>query len=148
MYKTIPQMFADVVNRYPAYAVQMSKDSSGVFKSVSYSELYSEVNSLAASLSKRGVKRGDLVGLISDNRSEWLASDLAILTLGAADVPRGRDAMPYEISFILSASEGILFVEYAVQLARLLKLYRQASAAKTLHCHGQERSFLAEKRNI
>jgi len=87
MYKTIPQTFAQIVSKYPAYAVQMSKDKNGIFTSVSYSELSSEVNSLAASLAKRGVKRGDLIGLISDNRSEWLASDLAILTLGAADVP-------------------------------------------------------------
>lgn len=133
MYRTIPQMFADIVNRYPAYAVQMSKDATGVFKSVSYSELYSEVNSLAASLSKRGVRRGDLVGLISDNRSEWLASDLAILTLGAADVPRGRDAMPYEISFILSVTEATFcFVENAVQLRKILNLIDKLPQLKTL----------------
>jgi len=126
-------MFADIVNRYPAYAVQMSKDATGVFKSVSYSELYSEVNSLAASLSKRGVRRGDLVGLISDNRSEWLASDLAILTLGAADVPRGRDAMPYEISFILSVTEATFcFVENAVQLRKILNLIDKLPQLKTL----------------
>lgn len=80
MYKTIPQIFAEVVTQYPAYTVQMSKDKNGVFQSISYSDLYSEVNSLAASLMKHGVKRGDLVGLISDNRREWLASDLAILS--------------------------------------------------------------------
>ncbi len=133
MYRTIPQMFADIVNRYPAYAVQMSKDATGIFKSVSYSELSSEVNSLAASLSKRGVRRGDLVGLISDNRSEWLASDLAILTLGAADVPRGRDAMPYEISFILSVTEATFcFVENAVQLRKILNLIDKLPQLKTL----------------
>ena len=133
MYRTIPQMFADIVNRYPAYAVQMSKDATGIFKSVSYSELSSEVNSLAASLSKRGVRRGDLVGLISDNRSEWLASDLAILTLGAADVPRGRDAMPYEISFILSVTEATFsFVENAVQLRMILNLIDKLPRLKTL----------------
>lgn len=123
MYQTIPQTFAQTVSQYPAYAVQMSKDKNGVFGSVSYLELSSEVNSLAASLSKLGVKRGDLIGLISDNRSEWLASDLAILTLGAADVPRGRDAMPYEISFILGITEArFCFVENAVQLRKIVNL--------------------------
>ena len=146
MYKTIPQMFADIVNRYPAYAVQMSKDANGVFKSVSYSELYSEVNSLAASLWKRGVKRGDLVGLISDNRSEWLASDLAILTLGAADVPRGRDAMPYEISFILSATKATFcFVENAVQLRKILNLLDKLPQLKTLIV--MDREFTSSQRD-
>lgn len=97
MYKTIPQIFEQTVKNYPGFSVQMSKDQQGVFQSVNYSQLFSDVNALAASLSERGIQRGDLVGLISDNRSEWLLSDLAVLTLGAADVPRGRDAMPYEM---------------------------------------------------
>ncbi len=139
MYKTIPQTFAHIVNQYPAYAVQMSKDKHGVFTSVSYSELSSEVNSLAASLAKRGVKRGDLIGLISDNRSEWLASDLAILTLGAADVPRGRDAMPYEISFILSVTESrFCFVENAVQLRKIVNLLDKLPDLKHLIVMDQE----------
>ena len=139
MYKTIPQTFAHIVNQYPAYAVQMSKDKHGVFTSVSYSELSSEVNSLAASLANRGVKRGDLIGLISDNRSEWLASDLAILTLGAADVPRGRDAMPYEISFILSVTEArFCFVENAVQLRKIVNLLDKLPDLKHLIVMDQE----------
>ena len=133
MYNTIPQIFAKVVKQYPAYTVQMSKDAQGVFQSISYSELLSEVNSLSAALSQRGVKRGDLVGLISDNRSEWLASDLAILTLGAADVPRGRDAMPYEVSFILSVTEAsFCFVENAVQLRKILNLLDKLPKLKHL----------------
>lgn len=139
MYKTIPQTFAQIVSKYPAYAVQMSKDKNGIFTSVSYSELSSEVNSLAASLAKRGVKRGDLIGLISDNRSEWLASDLAILTLGAADVPRGRDAMPYEISFILNITEArFCFVENAVQLRKIVNLLDKLPALKHLIVMDQE----------
>ena len=131
MYKTMPQIFSNITKTYPAYAVQMSKDKSGVFQSVSYSQLYSDINALAASLASRGMKRGDNVGLISDNRSEWLLSDLAILTLGAADVPRGRDAMPYEISFILGITEAsFCFVENAVQLRKVINLKEKLPALK------------------
>lgn len=133
MYKTIPQIFSQVVKAYPAYSVQMSKDKSGVFQSTSYSQLYAEVNALAASLAKLGLKRSDRVGLVSDNRSEWLLSDLAILTLGASDVPRGRDAMPYEISFILGITEAeFCFVENAVQLRKVLNLKEKLPKLKYL----------------
>ncbi len=133
MYKTIPQIFSNIVKAYPGYSVQMSKDKSGVFQSVSYSQLYSDINALAASLSHRGMRRGENVGLISDNRCEWLLSDLAILTLGASDVPRGRDAMPYEISFILGITEAAFcFVENAVQLGKVLKLKDKLPALKHL----------------
>ena len=33
MYKTLPQIFSDIVKGYPGYTVQMSKDKSGVFQS-------------------------------------------------------------------------------------------------------------------
>ncbi|MBI9096403.1 MAG: long-chain fatty acid--CoA ligase [Sphaerochaeta sp.] len=143
MYKTIPQIFANIVKTYPGYSVQMSKDKGGVFQSVSYSQLFGDVNALAASLSHRGMKRGDNVGLISDNRSEWLLSDLAILTLGAADVPRGRDAMPYEISFILGITEAdFCFVENAVQLRKVLNLKDKLPALK--HFVVMDREFTSE----
>ncbi len=146
MYKTIPQIFAEVVREYPAYAVQMSKDEQGIFRTLSYLELFSEVNSLSASLAKRGIKRGDLVGLISDNRREWLASDLAILTLGAADVPRGRDAMPYEVQFILSATEAsFCFVENAVQLRKIVNLLDSLPNLK--HLIVMDRDFTGEMRD-
>lgn len=60
MYKTLPQIFSDIVKGYPGYTVQMSKDKSGVFQSVPYSQLYSDINALAASLSHRGLKRGKM----------------------------------------------------------------------------------------
>ena len=133
MYQTIPQIFSKIAHSYPAYAVQMYKTRSGAFNSVTYAELESEVESLAAALSHLGIKRGDAVGLISDNRKEWLASDLAILTLGAADVPRGRDAMPYEVSFILSTTEAAFsFVENEGQLHKVLALVSNLPRLKTL----------------
>lgn len=143
MYKTMPQLFSHIVKTYPGYAVQMSKDSNGVFQSVTYSQLYGDVNALAASLSHRGIKRGDNVGLISDNRSEWLLSDLAILTLGAADVPRGRDAMPYEISFILGITEAVFcFVENAVQLRKVLNIKEKLPGLK--HLIVMDKEFTSE----
>ncbi len=146
MYKTIPQIFEQIVTQYPAYTVQMSKDATGTFQPISYSELYSEVNSLAAALSKHGIKRGDLVGLISDNRREWLASDLAILSIGAADVPRGRDAMPYEVKFILSITEAsFCFVENAVQLRKILNL--SESLPKLKHLVVMDRDFTKKQRD-
>ena len=57
------------------------------------------------------------MGLISDNRKEWLVADLALLSLGACDVPRGCDSMGSEIRFILSFAEcEFCFFENSRQL--------------------------------
>ncbi|HLR26040.1 MAG TPA: long-chain fatty acid--CoA ligase [Fodinibius sp.] len=50
-------------------------------------EFQSKVRKLALGLYELGVRRGDRVGLHSENSTEWLICDQAILSLGAANVP-------------------------------------------------------------
>src|SRR5699024_9475514 len=50
-------------------------------------EFQSKVRKLALGLYELGVGRGDRVGLHSENSTEWLICDQAILSLGAANVP-------------------------------------------------------------
>ena len=112
MYDTLVQMFDERVGANPSYVAQLSRDGASKFRSVTYMELQQRIRSLAASLKRIGVKRGDIIAIISDNRAEWLVSDMAILALGAIDTPRGRDAMDYEIEYILKETDAELaFVE-------------------------------------
>jgi long-chain acyl-CoA synthetase len=104
MANTIPQMFLEKVKAHPDLSAQYAKDSSGEFQSSSFTALFENVKLFAAGLLELGLARGDHVGLISDNRREWLIADLAILGMGAADVPRGCDATEQEIAYILGFS--------------------------------------------
>ncbi len=121
MANTIPQMFLETVHEKPGVSVQHSKNASGVFVPASYADLLERTSTFAAGLLALGVKRGDKVGLISDNRAEWLVADLAILGLGGADVPRGCDAMPQEIRYILNWSGcGLAILENDKQLRKVV----------------------------
>ncbi len=133
MYNTLPQLLTQIVNQNGTNDAQLSKDESGVFQPTTYNQFFKEVSSLAAGLHQLGVKRGDNVGLISDNRQEWLVSDMAILSLGASDVPRGRDAMPYEIEFILKTTESeVCLAENSEQAYKILLLADQLPHLKTI----------------
>lgn len=66
--------------------------------------MYTQAKKFAAGLQGLGVKRGDNIGLISDNRQQWFVVDLAIQCLGGVDVPRGCDSTADEISYILGFS--------------------------------------------
>lgn len=105
MADTISRLFLEVATRQPEIAAQYTKNGDEKFHPISYSQLHENAKAAAASLLELGVTRGDRIGLISDNRAEWLTVDLAILGLGAADVPRGCDATEQEIRYILSWSE-------------------------------------------
>jgi len=122
MAQTLAQMFLEIAARQPLTVAQLSKDSKGVFKPTTYQELFDNAAAFAAGLKKLGVVRGDKVGLIADNRKEWLSSDLAIIGLGAADVPRGCDATVQEIAYILSWSEcKLAIVENEKQLKKIFE---------------------------
>lgn len=123
MAKTLPQLLVSIAQDYPQNEAQLYKDHEGSFHPVTYRELLSDVSALSAALHQLGVQRGEPVGLISDNRREWLAADLAILALGAVDVPRGRDAMAHELTYILGFTETkVCFVENEEQLEKIVAL--------------------------
>lgn len=133
MTQTIPQMFIEKVRSQPEAVVQLSKDSHGVFQPTTYSGLLDAVNAFAAGLKTLGAARGDRIGLIADNRKEWLAADLAIMGIGAADVPRGCDATNQEISYILSWSECVIVIlENDKLLHRLCGLKDSLPLLKTI----------------
>ena len=54
---------------------------------LSTEEFFAKTSALADTLLELGVKAGDRVLLLSDNRPEWHMVDLAVLDLGAVDVP-------------------------------------------------------------
>lgn len=105
MAQTIPLLFLEKATSQPDVPAQLSKDKDGIFQPQTYAALRDRVAEFAAGLASIGVQRGSKVGLISDNRKEWLIADLAILGLGGADVPRGTDATTQEVGYILSWSE-------------------------------------------
>lgn len=76
---------------------------------VTFAALLADVDALAMALLDLGVQRGDRVGLIAENRYEWLLVDQALVSIGAVGVPRGADTSPQELAFILRHS-GCKFV--------------------------------------
>ena len=127
---TISKMILEQVRRQPGVVGQFSKDKKGEFLPITYAEMFGHAQAVAAGLLELGLKRGDRVGLISDNRAEWLHTDIAVLGLGACDVPRGCDATEQEIRYILSWSECQL--AYLENDRQLRKVTSSRSAMPTL----------------
>ncbi|MFO8043725.1 MAG: long-chain fatty acid--CoA ligase [Alkalispirochaeta sp.] len=123
MSMTLPLLLENIAATYPDNTAQLSKDAAGVFHARSWQQLVAEVDACAAGLQGLGVARGDHVGLISENRAEWFVADLAIMSIGAIDVPRGNDTTPQELSFILGfADVRTVIVENRTQLEKLLSV--------------------------
>ncbi len=59
----------------------------GAYQPIDWTETATRVSDLARGLRALGVKRGDRVALVSENRPEWAIADLAIMSAGAITVP-------------------------------------------------------------
>src|SRR5262245_41394323 len=66
---------------------------------LSYGEFFRTVDQLARGFLDLGIGPKDHVGIISENHDLWLIADLALLSIGAATVPRGGEASAAEIGF-------------------------------------------------
>ena len=59
----------------------------GTYRSMSWRETAEAISALSRGLRTLGIKPGERVGLVSENRPEWMIADLAIMAAGAITVP-------------------------------------------------------------
>lgn len=98
-----------------------------------YAQVHEMALDFATGLAALGLNPGERVGIISDNRLEWIIADLAVLMNGAADVPRGSDSTADEIQYILNHSEArMAFAENQAQLGKLLSIKERIPNLETL----------------
>ncbi len=76
----------------------------GKWHSISAEKFVERVKNVALGLASTGIRPGDRIALLSENRPEWSIVDLAILSLGAINVPIYTTQAVEQIDFILSDS--------------------------------------------
>lgn len=147
MHQTVPQRIKHRVEEFPTEIAQYAKDEFGVFQPTTYREMWQAVEELGSALLARGVARGDHVGIIADNRSEWLHLDLALLSIGAIDVPRGTDATTEEVVYILAhAGCRTVIAENRVQAGRILERRGELAALESILIIESDDTAVAEIR--
>lgn len=121
MEDTVVKTMWSVAHHYPDTPALMSKTGNGEWATLTFREFASQFERFGAGLLDFGVKRGDHVGVISDNRREWMIANLGILGIGAADVPRGSDTMADEARYILQHADcAVALLENTEQLKKIL----------------------------
>ncbi|HET8769855.1 MAG TPA: long-chain fatty acid--CoA ligase [Gemmatimonadaceae bacterium] len=115
---TLTQIFLDAVERYDLpQAYQFKRD--GVWHGISHRQLLERVRHVSLGLSTLGVKRGDRVAIMSENRPEWAIADWACLGSGMTDVPIYATLPAEQIVHPLNDSGAVLlFVSTEEQAAK------------------------------
>jgi len=100
----------------------LSYKRDGAWHHLSARTLAAQVRAVAMGLYALGVRAGDHVGLLSENRPEWTMADLGVLHCGAADVPIYATQAPKQVAYILNdAGVEVLFIASQAQYERVLE---------------------------
>jgi len=100
----------------------------GEYTGISYSIFKEETDSFGFGLAALGLKRDDIIAIISENRPEWVYSDMASLALGAINVPLYPSLTSESIEYILNNSESkCVIVSNKFQLNKLLNIRDQCN---------------------
>ncbi len=104
---SIPAVFQNRVEQFGSRAICAYKKD-GVYTDISWDKLNEMVRNLGYFLINRGVKPGDKVCLFSPNRYEWWVTDLAILSIGAVNVPIYATNSAEESRYVIDNSDAIM----------------------------------------
>ncbi len=126
MLDTLPKVLlhnATVFAKRPAIRL---KDL-GIWQTWTWEQVLDEVRAFAAGISVLGVRRGDTVAIVGDNRPRLYWSMMAAQSLGAIPVPMYQDAVAQEIAYVLGHSEAQLAVaQNQEQVDKLLSIAEEA----------------------
>ncbi len=92
-------------NRYPDHVAVQMKRGDG-YERYTYRDLLRGIASVARSLAGLGITKGDRVGLLSENRPEWMISYLSVQSLGAVIVPLDAQLTGKEVALLLASAEA------------------------------------------
>lgn len=122
-FTTVPEMLHRVCQKFNTSKNAFLYKPKDEFVSMNYSELLEKVMKLSISLLDLGIHKGDRVGIMSENRMEWILASFAINSIGAIDVPIFPVLTAKQAKYIFNESEvSAIFVSDEHQLKKILKV--------------------------
>ena len=128
--------------------VMLQKRAAG-WVPISSTEIYRSVVGLARTLESWGVRKGDRVAILSENRSEWTITDFAVLSLGAVTVPIYATQTAEQTSYILNDSGArVIAVSTKHQLEKILGIQRHTPVERVLVMDPVENAHVVQMQEL
>ncbi|MEF8727453.1 MAG: AMP-binding protein [Accumulibacter sp.] len=104
----------------------MREKDRGIWQCWTWAEVAGEVRALASGLAEMGLRRGDNLAIVGDNRPRMYMMMTAVQCLGGVPVPLYQDAVASEMLFaLLDAEVRFIFVEDQEQVDKVLEIREQ-----------------------
>ena len=122
----LTEMLLTNIRKYGTRAALYFEDKESKWQPISWDEFGNRINRTALALLEAGIKKGECVGIISQNMPEWTILDYALQCIGAVSVPLYPTASLAQIEYILRQTETrFVFAGEESQYNLILELHQQ-----------------------
>ena len=120
---TLCRLFLDSCRTYKKPDRMMVK-AAGVWRKISTDEVEATVRHLSLGFQALGLKPGDRMAILSENRPEWVMADFAALAAGAVTVPIYTSLLPDQVRYILNDAAAKIVVCSDLEMWRKVEAVR------------------------
>lgn len=111
--------------------VALREKDLGLWRVFTWHDYQARVHDFALGMVELGIGRGDVVGIIGDNRPDWVAAEIATHALAGFSLGLYRDVLEEEAAYLLNYGEAkLVFAEDEEQVDKLLGLADRVPALK------------------
>jgi long-chain acyl-CoA synthetase len=107
---TLPKLFLQTVKKYGDRKVAMREKEFGIWRPITWKDYFKNVKYLCLGMVSLGLKRGDKVVMIGDNRPEGLWAEMAAMCAGAVGVWMFQDCLMDEVQYIVDHSDSTFYM--------------------------------------
>ncbi|MGE0847790.1 MAG: AMP-binding protein, partial [Flavobacteriaceae bacterium] len=127
---TFPKLLLRNAKKFAGRPAMREKDL-GIWREWTWAEMADEIRALALGLRGLGVKRGDRIAIVGDNRPRLYWTFAAAQALGAVPVPMYQDSVAEEMGYVVEHAEiSFAVVEDQEQVDKLLEIREKNKAIR------------------
>lgn len=127
---TYPKMLRLNAKEHGADVALREKDY-GLWRSFTWNDYHARVRDFALGMVELGLGKDDVIGIVGDNRPDWVAGEIAAHAIGGMSLGLYRDALEEEIAYLIGYGEArLVFAEDEEQVDKLLGLAERAPSLR------------------
>ncbi len=120
---TFPKLLRHNARKWGDDRVAMREKEFGIWQPFTWKDYYEHVKYFCLGLVSMGLKKGDTVSIIGDNRPEWIWAEIAAQCAGAIGIGIYQDSILKEVSYIINhAGSRFVVAEDQEQVDKVLDM--------------------------
>ena len=129
-FETLPQLFLGLAEHYKGQrrpALSYKDKDTKAWVDLPWEDVIERVQAMAGYLHMKGVRPGDRVAILSENRPEWAITDMATQLLGAVNVSLYTSLPASQVGYIIQNSGSKVFiVSTPIQLRKAQEIFDES----------------------